>query len=231
MQGVPSQKIPMVDAGSAAAFYVSTNDLLVVYDATNATEIAGAVVSNGWNKIEVFCDFISKHWNITLNGTEIATNLEFYANASAFSELIFDEGSTNSAFFDDIAVTAESAEQDDADSDGLPDAWEEQYFGSNAPDPDDPASNSTYTVRQAYIAGFDPTDPDAAFLITGISPLTSESILSWSMTTGRVYTIYWTSNLLSGFQTLESNFTGGAYTDDVHGAGSEGFYKIEVEIE
>ena len=52
---------------------------------------------------------------------------------------------------------------------------------------------------------------------------------------GRVYSIYWTSNLLSGFGAtpLTNNlpWTPAIYTDTTHTAEEKGFYKIEVELE
>jgi hypothetical protein len=114
----------------------------------------------------------------------------------------------------------------DADGDELPDWWEAQYFGgaTNA-NPSAMASNGVNTIRQAYIAGFDPTDASAGF---GVSNVWNS--LWWNEAFGRIYTIYWSTNLLSGFQTLETNYTGGAFTDTVHGAEQKNFYKIEVQL-
>ena len=91
------------------------------------------------------------------------------------------------------------------------------------------AANGVNTVYESYIADLDPTVPDAVFRIAYLNALTSA--LHWNAASGRVYTVYWTSNLdLSGFQILESDLTSGVYTDLLHGAESEGFYKIEVEL-
>ncbi len=120
----------------------------------------------------------------------------------------------------------------DADSDGLPDWWETQYFGgaTNA-NPAATASNGVNPVEDAYIAGISPIDPDAFFRISTLSPLASDSILEWLAAYGRSYTIYWTSNLLSGFgDPLTNNIIGGTFTDTTHGAENEGFYKIEVRL-
>jgi len=115
----------------------------------------------------------------------------------------------------------------DIDGDGLPDDWEMLYYGgaTNA-NPEATCSNGVNTVRQAYIAGLDPTSPDAQFTLDSIGPL------QWVAVSGRVYTIYWTSNLLSGFQPLETNvpWTSGAFTDTTHTTESKGFYKLEVEL-
>ncbi len=131
---------------------------------------------------------------------------------------------------DDGAVYCleEGEAEADTDSDGLPDWWETQYFGgaTNA-NPTATASNGVNTVEQTYIAGLDPTDPESRFIISTIDPL------QWNTASGRVYNIYWTSNLLSSFQTLESNvpWTGNVFTDSTHSAEKQGFYKIDVRLE
>lgn len=111
------------------------------------------------------------------------------------------------------------------DSNGIPDWWETRYFGgpTNA-NPTALASNRINSVRQAYIAGLDPTDSKSRFEISRWN-----DVLSWSAVSGRVYTIYWASNLLSGFQPLETNSTG-TYTTALHGTGTKGFYKIDVQL-
>jgi len=95
------------------------------------------------------------------------------------------------------------------------------------------ASNGVNTVKDCYIAGLNPTNPQSAFLISDLSPLTSGNVLSWNTTNGRVYSVYWASNLLSGFQPLESNiaYTAVPFTDTNHPYTEQGFYKIEVELE
>ena len=95
------------------------------------------------------------------------------------------------------------------------------------------ASNGVNTVKDCYIAGLDPTDECATFLISDFRPLTSGNTLHWQNVSGRVYSVFWASNLLNGFQPLESNiaYTAVPYTDTNHPAEEKGFYKIEVELE
>jgi hypothetical protein len=120
----------------------------------------------------------------------------------------------------------------DTDKDGLPDWWEIRYFASaTAANPDDPAANGVDTVKQCYIAGIDPTDPNSFFLLTDLRTLTSGNELRWPSVSGRVYTVYWTTNLLSGFQPVGSNITGGAFTDAIHPGQKHGFYKIGAALE
>ena len=78
----------------------------------------------------------------------------------------------------------------DEDGDGMPDWWETEYYGgeTNA-NPTATASNGVNTVLETYIAGLDPTDPQSAFLISDLSPLTSGNVLSWNTTNDRVYSV------------------------------------------
>jgi len=121
----------------------------------------------------------------------------------------------------------------DSDGDGLPDDWETQYYGgpTNA-NPDAVSSNGVNTVIEAYIAGLDPTDAGALFIITKHTHA-DMSVLWWSSVSGRVYNVYWTSNLLSGFQPLGSNisWSGNIFTDTVHSAEDRGWYQINVRME
>lgn len=116
----------------------------------------------------------------------------------------------------------------DEDQDGLPDSWEEEHFGgaTNA-NPGAICSNSVNTVFQAYIAGLNPNDPNAEFL-TSIQP---RQIIQWPCISGRVYSVWWTTNLLESFQPLETNipWTQGSYTN--LDAPPCSYYKIKVQIE
>jgi hypothetical protein len=118
----------------------------------------------------------------------------------------------------------------DSNGNGIPDSWELQYFGgtTNA-NPNAICSNGFNTVREAYLAGLNPNDKDARFGITEHKP--SQNMVRWGAVSGRVYNVYWTTNLLSGFQCLESNipWTRGSFTNpaDV----PCGYYKIDVRLE
>lgn len=116
---------------------------------------------------------------------------------------------------------------DDQDADGLPDSWEYQYFGNgtNAIPSADPDGDD-YTNEEEYIAGLNPTNADSFI----IGSLDVNGVLGWNAVSGRVYNVYWSSNLLSPFSLLYSNYTGGTFTDGAHSANDEGFYRINVEL-
>jgi hypothetical protein len=114
----------------------------------------------------------------------------------------------------------------DSDADGISDDWERQHGGNQ--NPDTVCSNGVNTILQAYVAGLDPKNPNSKFA-TAILP---GSVLQWPGVSGRVYSVYYSTNLLNGFQPLATNipWTAGAFTDTVHNAQSQGYYKIDVEL-
>jgi len=230
-QPVAGQLPGQIASDASAVFYVNTNDNLVAYSNTTAL-ILEATISTGWNKFEIHCDYSSKVWNLELNDSLVVSNFPFYAAPAAFLAFEIVEQSPSVSYIDEISITDSL---DDIDGDGLPNWWETLYYGgaTNA-NPNAMASNGVNTVEDAYVAGINPTNPAANFLISDLSPLTSENVLQWQGVSGRVYTVYWTSNLLSGFGTSLTNnlpWMPGVFTDSMHSAEQKGFYKIEVELE
>ena len=118
--------------------------------------------------------------------------------------------------------------ESDTDTDGIPDSWEQQYFGNatNA-NPDTVCSNGFNTVREAYIAGLNPNDPQSAFRTSVLNGRT----LRWNAVSWRSYSIYWTTNLLSGFQCLESNipWTRASFTNSA--TVPCGYYKVGIYLD
>ncbi len=125
---------------------------------------------------------------------------------------------------DAFGVTGAVASTDN-DADGIPNDWETQYYGgaTNAV-ATNICANGLNTVLEAYIAGLNPTNSTSIFELSNL-----RNVLGWDAVSGRVYAVFWTSNLLSGFQCLETNVTG-SFTDTVHEADQKGFYKIKVEL-
>jgi hypothetical protein len=137
---------------------------------------------------------------------------------------------TNWASVVPVAISAPSG---DADSDGIPDDWETQYFGgSTNAHPHAPAANGVNTIYETYIAGLNPTNPASVFLISDFRPLTSASTLQWQSVSGRVYSVYWTTNLLNSFQPLETNIAWpqNSWTNVIHEVQAGGFYRINVQL-
>ena len=119
----------------------------------------------------------------------------------------------------------------DGNGNGIPDTWETQYGITNS-NPQAMAANGINTVLEAYIAGLNPTNPASVLLISDFRPPTAASILQWQSASGRVYSVYWTTNLMNSFQPLETNvvWPQNSWTDTVHDAQAEGFYQIKVQL-
>jgi len=62
-----------------------------------------------------------------------------------------------------------------------------------------PVPNGINTVREAYIAGLNPTNATSRLILNSVSG----NAPHWSAISGRVYSIWWTTNLLENFQPLE----------------------------
>ncbi len=227
-QPVRSDEPATISSNASAVFYVNTNDQIVAYSNTTPLTLSGTVVSNGWNKFGIECDYVSKVWKLELNDELVVSNFAFYGNLASFSKIEIKSIAAGTAFLDSINVS-DSSDESDSDGDGLPDDWETLYYGDLSPDPLDSASNGVNSVWESYIIGLDPTNPTNRFELSNL-----RNMVQWSSVSGRVYTIYWTSNLLNGFfQTLETNlpWTPAIFTDTTHAAEQKGFYKIEVELE
>ena len=132
----------------------------------------------------------------------------------------------DNSFFYQFMIDQLNLHANDRDLDGIPDEWEELYFGgiTNA-NPSDLSSNGVNSVKDAYIAGIDPIDPEAYFEIS----INSE-VCNWNTLSGRVYNIFWTTNLIDNFQPLETNlpWTQNTFTNENN---NSAFYKLTVQIE
>lgn len=85
----------------------------------------------------------------------------------------------------------------DRDGNGIPDFWEEQYFGFYGVDPNDDPDLDGLTNIQEYKAGTDPLDPNSRFMIHIVS--TAGLRIEWESTYGTFYHLQRSSHLLTGF--------------------------------
>ncbi len=89
------------------------------------------------------------------------------------------------------------------------------------------------SVRNSYIAGLDPNDSQSCFHIIKPSEAVGFGngfVVNWNSVSGRVYSIYGTLNLMSGFQCLESNipWTRNSFTNQA--GDRRNFFKIDVRL-
>lgn len=100
------------------------------------------------------------------------------------------------------------------------------YTVSYPPPPDGDQDGDGQIDWQEYIAGTDPTNPASFFHIMR----NGRDELNWNAVSGRVYSVYWTTNLLSGFECLESNIPWPQSTFTNLPNIPSGFYKIDVRL-
>ncbi|MEN8254624.1 MAG: hypothetical protein ABFR33_04055 [Verrucomicrobiota bacterium] len=197
--------------------------------------------SNDVYQVKTEIDFATQTYDITIDNLTDATSASLntvdFEHAKTLGDftdslatLRFD-AQTHSLWVDDILLYGPLSLVD-SDGDGLPDTWELGYYShiTDNVTSNDIVANAVNTALQAYIAGFDPTDSGAFFIITDISDSAGNPVIQWNQAVGRQYDIYWSPNLTLGFAPLHPDFVGGSYTDTVNGANSEGFYKIDVEV-
>ncbi len=101
------------------------------------------------------------------------------------------------------------------------------YTVFQPPLPDDDSDGDGMKDWEEYIAGTNPSNSASSFRVTE----NSRNVLGWNAVSGRVYSVYWTTNLLTGFQCLESNipWTQGSFTNSTDVPC--GYYKIGVRLE
>ena len=96
-----------------------------------------------------------------------------------------------------------------------------------------PGSNGI-PVWASYVAGLDPDDPASEFAVDTAPAATAPSglVLQWNAVSGRVYTVYHSTNLLNGFAPLpgaiDLPWTQSAFTAGVDAA--DGSFDLGVRI-
>lgn len=123
----------------------------------------------------------------------------------------------------------------DSDEDGMPDEWEILYFGSISAvngGPDEDWDHDGATNYNEWYAGTIPTDIDSVFKFTRVQLNTSDSVLSWKSVAGKYYSLWHSTNLLTGEFTLYATPLIATPPVNVYTTGVNavdcGFYKLTV---
>ena len=167
----------------------------------------------------------------TYYDAEVTLDLAAYAGQTVRIAWVYDLSNSGAPVaLDDLQITGASAT--DSDNDGLLDAWEIDHFGdlSHTADGDDDGDGTTNQAE--YIAGTDPADATSVFHVLSAQPTTKSTVLlRWTAVSGRLYNIYWTSDLTQGFSCIATGVESpqGTYTHTFKSAPSSGYYKITVQ--
>ena len=229
--GLPGQN-PDVTTNTSLAFYISTNAHLVVFSNTAPVTLSTVIPTNVWTRFDIYCDYAALTWNLSVNKTNVCAGLPLYANNRQFDTIQIQNQNEAVAYIDEITATDIEPATDmiDADGDGIPDWWEQKYFGGiTAAAAGNLASNGVNTLREAYIAGLNPLSADRFGISGGTSP---GGPLSWIGQPGRNYSVYWTSNLFSGFTLIQTNipWTQNKFIDVAKTNAPTGFYQVRIGL-
>jgi subtilisin family serine protease len=124
----------------------------------------------------------------------------------------------------------------DTDGNGLPDWWEQQFFGQlTGTDPNaDPDHDGASNLAE-FLAGTTPTNFDSALRLTALSAAgTNGVVLEWPGVAGRYYRLLRATNLLNGFDSLvRTNLAAtpplNTVTDAAPASAKPQFYRLELE--
>ncbi len=184
---------------------------------------------SAWSGLWTRSGALGNQWNtntVSLSAYAGRTNVQLRFRGTTRANINFRTG--------DMAldlITVRENSSPDSDGDGLPDTWEILYFGDPAnADPADPAANGIDTLLESYIAGLDPTDPQAVLQLNIARPAGGETILQWTPTTGRLYSVQGAADPSTGFLPLRTNLTApqSSWTDAVEQ--TRRFYRLDVRI-
>lgn len=148
----------------------------------------------GWVSVEVRQTTNLITW--LLNDTVVAQ----YTNTSAFTNgnilIGYNDnfpssgGADTFVIFDNVRVETIP----DLDANGLPDAWEIQYFGHTGVDPDaDPDGDGMSNLRE-YLPGTNPTNAASAFRILSAAKINNDMLLDWTTVGGHSYVAQFVTN-------------------------------------
>jgi len=225
---VPGEEPAAVAPDAAAVFWVDTNLQVRVYSNTTAVTLSAQIDTNAWTHFEVGIDYDAGTWQLRVNDGAVISGLGVYSARTHFSTIRFENTTEKPFFIDDISVASAAAPATDYE------LWLADY-GFTIEDDGSLSSNGVNTIREAYVAGLDPNDPASVFAVTGIGS-ESGAVIKWGGVPGRLYSVYWSSNLLGGvdsFLLITSNIPWDvhSFTDTVHSAEDTGFYRIDVQLD
>jgi hypothetical protein len=208
------------DATRLQADYTLSGDVNKLYIRMGLSPDVNSMLVRGQEDLTETMDLANNRFAVT-NATEepvtAAISLsQALVNTNAVDDVLgtmeFDTlNMRNQAFTQQVEVENEDGENmfsiilsletgsTDRDSDGLPAWWEFEYFGDDIiADPTANAANGTQTNHAAFIAGYDPTNPEASFGVTK-STLANPSGPAFDLPTveGRTYTVWYNDDSLT----------------------------------
>ena len=122
----------------------------------------------------------------------------------------------------------------DSDGDGLPDLWEQQYFGGLQFGAHDDTDSDSMSNLAEYKAGTNPNDHDSRFAFIHVQTAPEGGVLvEWSSVEGESYSLHRSSDLLSGFTIIQANILAAGPVNSYRNATALGpgphFYRVQLQ--
>ena len=188
--------------------------LAVMDDSTLLPLPAGSVSWSGsWPITSISVEGSASTTNI-YQDTVVAVGAVYQSISGSFNLTVLNVGA------DDFGLYA---------GDGIPDAWQVLYFGTNN------LAATTATARFQYVAGLNPTNPASIFSLSLSSVSGVPAVVFSPCYTNRTYVIQYATNFAAGaFQTL----TGGIQEDsgvtrtvtDPEATNESRFYRVQISF-
>lgn len=243
-------EVGMVDDRDPAYVLEPYSYLLTVYN-YGPDDASGVVVTNTLPAGSVFLSASSVHGTWSRVGSEVIFDIGAVSVGGSVDIEVEVAGLsggalTNSAVVagneadpvsgNDVAVEMTSVIPGvDSDGDGIMDWWEQNHGQPlSAMDETTDSDGDGMSDLEEWIAFSSPVDSNSIFEITSTTNVAAgHYMISWNAAPGREYDVYWSSNLISGFELLAQDlvFPQNSYTDTVHAAEDDSFYKVKVHLE
>lgn len=138
-------------------------------------------------------------------------------------------------FVDDVFCAETTLAVVDYDMDGMPDQWEEAWFGGidavNGGAFDD-WDNDGVRNRAEFRSGTDPTDPASRLAIVSARPNAGQMDVDWQSVSGKTYRVLTSTNLVAGGWTIVEEGIDATGTNTATSAGTTSanqFIRIELD--
>ncbi|MBN1671162.1 MAG: chitobiase/beta-hexosaminidase C-terminal domain-containing protein, partial [Kiritimatiellae bacterium] len=172
---------------------------------------------------------VAGYQNIAAAGNTVTYTNAIAAASDWYRYLVWLDSDSNT-----VAVLGANCAFVDTDGDGLPDDWEDLYFGSTSAPPASPtvdADGDGLDNLGEYTAGTDPTNEASCLRFIGLDFVTNRAVLAWSSVAGRTYRLEYCTNIVEGvFSVLATNVAAtppeNLYTDAVYTNEPALFYRL-----